>query len=60
METKIGRPPKDKTGPKRQRMEIRLEESEKAAMEVAASSAGLSLSDWVRSTLLKASKRRVK
>ena len=53
----MGRPPIDKTGPKQERMELRVEKSEKEAMEAAAKAADLSLSDWARGVLLRAAKR---
>ena len=57
-EQKMGRPPIDKkTGPKGERIEIRVAASEKEAMEAAADRAGLKLSEWVRATLLRAAKR---
>ena len=57
METRIGRPPKNKTGPKQDRMELRVEKSEKEAMETAAKAADLPLSEWARGVLLRAAKR---
>ncbi len=58
MESKMGRPPKDRTGPKRERMEIRVEASEKQAMEATAKDSGVSLSDWARKVLLRAARRK--
>ena len=61
METKRGRgrPPKDPAGTKGERVEFRAGESEKQLLERAASSAGLSVSDWAREVLLRAAKRAV-
>lgn len=55
---KMGRPPKGKTGPKNERLEIRLEASEKAAIESAANQAGELVSDWARAVLLRNAKRK--
>ena len=57
MPKKTGRPPKDETGTKGERMELRVSEDEKSAMRKAAVNAGVSLSDWARAVLLKAAKR---
>lgn len=57
MSKKMGRPPKDETGTKRERMELRVSEDEKEAMKRAALDAGVSLSDWARAVLIKAAKR---
>ena len=57
METRPGRPPKDKTGAKQERLEFRVEKSEKEAMEAAAKTAELPLSEWARGVLLRAAKR---
>lgn len=59
MNRKPGRPPKDKTGPKQARMEIRVEQSEKETFEKAAKAAGESLSDWSRAVLLRAASRKL-
>ena len=55
---KMGRPPKGNTGPKNDRLEIRLETSEKAAIESAAVQSGESVSDWARAVLLRYAKRK--
>jgi len=53
----MGRPPKDPSGPKGARFEVRVADSEKSAMASAANRRGLSLSEWARKVLLRASKR---
>ncbi len=57
MGKKRGRPPKDPTGTKQARFEVRVAESEKTAMEAAAQAKGLTLSEWARKVLLRSAKR---
>jgi len=58
MAKKMGRPPKDKTGPKQSRFEVRVADTEKEAINAAAKRAGLSLSDWARGVLLRSAGRK--
>lgn len=53
----MGRPPKDESGPKLGRLEIRVDPEEKRAYDEAAKLSGLQRSDWVRQILNRAAKR---
>ena len=55
----MGRPPKSGDKPMTGRLEIRLEEGEKEAYEQAARAAGMERSEWMRSVLNDAAKRRL-
>jgi uncharacterized protein (DUF1778 family) len=54
---KPGRPPKDPSGTKGERIEIRVAPAERQSIDAAATAAGLERSDWMRDRLLKAAKR---
>jgi uncharacterized protein (DUF1778 family) len=59
MKTRMGRPPKaDKS--MGERLEIRIDATEKAAYDRAAKAAGVERSDWVRATLNAAAKRTLR
>jgi len=57
MTTKMARPKLPKGERKSSRIEIRVSGPEQTAMEAAAESAGLKLSEWLRDVALKAARR---
>ena len=60
MSTRIGRPPKSGDKAMGERLEIRVDSTEKAAYAEAAKIAGLDRSEWMRSTLNAAARRLIK
>jgi hypothetical protein len=56
---RMGRPPKDPTGSKHERLEFRVSDAEKTLLERAAAIEGESVSDWGRRVLVKAAKRAI-
>jgi uncharacterized protein (DUF1778 family) len=59
MAKRMGRPPKSGYKTMTDRLEIRLEPGEKIVYEQAATIAGMDRSDWIRSILNEAAKRRL-